>query len=218
LNKVPRVVLGTFLLIFNVKFNILKVQNMISYLQGKIILKKEKFIILDVNNVGYKVFLSKKTLSNLPEIEKPLRLFCFLNVKENIMDLYGFLNHKELEFFEILDNIRGVGPKAALEISSLGPLEKIKERILSKDEKLFSEISGIGRKKAMTIILELTGKIRDISKAPAFAKDTADEAEQGLVILGFSREKAKAALLKVSKDIKDTEQRIKAALKVLGNA
>jgi len=191
---------------------------MISYLQGKIILKKEKFIILDVNNVGYKVFLSKKTLSNLPEIEKPLRLFCFLNVKENIMDLYGFLNHKELEFFEILDNIRGVGPKAALEISSLGPLEKIKERILSKDEKLFSEISGIGRKKAMTIILELTGKIRDISKAPAFAKDTADEAEQGLVILGFSREKAKAALLKVSKDIKDTEQRIKAALKVLGNA
>lgn len=214
----PRVVLGTFLLIFNVKFNILKVQNMISYLQGKIILKKEKFIILDVNNVGYKVFLSKKTLSNLPEIEKPLRLFCFLNVKENIMDLYGFLNHKELEFFEILDNIRGVGPKAALEISSLGPLEKIKERILSKDEKLFSEISGIGRKKAMTIILELTGKIRDISKAPAFAKDTADEAEQGLVILGFSREKAKAALLKVSKDIKDTEQRIKAALKVLGNA
>lgn len=218
MNKVPRVVLGTFLLIFNVKFNILKVQNMISYLQGKIILKKEKFIILDVNNVGYKVFLSKKTLSNLPEIEKPLRLFCFLNVKENIMDLYGFLNHKELEFFEILDNIRGVGPKAALEISSLGPLEKIKERILSKDEKLFSEISGIGRKKAMTIILELTGKIRDISKAPAFAKDTADEAEQGLVILGFSREKAKAALLKVSKDIKDTEQRIKAALKVLGNA
>jgi len=192
---------------------------MISYLQGKIILKKEKFIILDVNNVGYKVFLSKKTLSNLPEIEKPLRLFCFLNVKENIMDLYGFLNHKELEFFEILDNIRGVGPKAALEISSLGPLEKIKERILSKDETLFSEISGIGRKKAMTIILELTGKIRDISKAPVFAPlsgATADGAEEALIGLGFPREKAKAALAEVPKNIKDAEQKIKQALKILG--
>jgi len=198
---------------------------MISYLQGKIILKKEKFIILDVNNVGYKVFLSKKALSNLPEIEKPLKLFCFLNVKENIMDLYGFLNHKELEFFEILDNIRGVGPKAALEISSLGPLEKIKERILSKDETLFSEISGIGRKKAMTIILELTGKIRDISKAPAFAKGTsaelgrsptADEAEEALIGLGFPREKAKAALVEIPKNIKDSEQKIKQALKILG--
>lgn len=191
---------------------------MISYLQGKIVIRKDKFIILDVNGVGYKVFLSKKSLAKLPEIEKPLKLFCFLNVKENIMDLYGFLNHKELEFFEILDNIRGVGPKAALEISSLGSLESIKERILSKDETLFSEISGIGRKKAMTIILELTGKIKDVSKAPVFAKVPADEAEQSLVSLGFTRQQAKDALAIASKDIKDTEQRIKAALKVLGNA
>jgi len=193
---------------------------MISYLQGKIIIKKDKFIVLDVNGVGYKVFLSKKSLAKLPEIEKPLKLFCFLNVRENAMDLYGFLDYKELEFFEILDSIRGVGPKAALEISSLGPLENIKERILSKDETLFSEISGIGRKKAMTIILELTGKIKDISKVPAFAKATAgkDEAEQSLVSLGFTRQQAKDALAIASKDIKDTEQRIKAALKVLGNA
>ncbi len=186
---------------------------MISYLNGKIIIKKDKFIILDVNGVGYKVFLSKKTLAKLPEI-KTLKLFCFLNVKENILDLYGFLNHKELEFFEILDNIRGVGPKAALEISSLGSLESIKERILSKDETLFSEISGIGRKKAMTIILELTGKVKDISKERKIKKT--DEAEDGLVGLGFTRQQAKDALSIASKDIKDTEQRIKAALKVLG--
>lgn len=186
---------------------------MISYLNGKIIIKKEKFIVLDVNGVGYKVFLSKKSLAKLSEIET-LKLFCFLNVKENILDLYGFLNHKELEFFEILDNIRGVGPKAALEISSLGSLESIKERILSKDETLFSEISGIGRKKAMTIILELTGKIKDISKEKKIKKT--DEAEQGLVSLGFTQQQAKDALAIASKDIKDTEERIKAALKVLG--
>ena len=187
---------------------------MISYLQGKIILKREKFIILDVNGVGYKVFLSKKALAKIPEIGEILKVFCFLNVRENSLDLYGFLDYKELEFFEILEDIRGVGPKAALEIASLGPLEKIKERILSRDEKLFEEISGIGRKKAMTIILELTGKIKDIS--PKKKDSEIDEAEEGLIGLGFSREKAKAALTKVSKDIKNTEQKIKEALKILG--
>ena len=189
---------------------------MISYLQGRIILKKEKFVVLDVNGVGYKVFLSKKTLSKIPEIGKILRVFCFLNVRENSLDLCGFLDFKELEFFEILENIRGVGPKAALEISSLGPLEKIKERILSQDERLFEGIPGIGRKKAMTIILELSGKIKDIPKKSVSAKASADEAEEGLVGLGFSREKAKNALSKVPQDIQNSEQRIKEALKILG--
>ena len=187
---------------------------MISYLQGKIILKKEKFIILDVNGVGYKIFLSKKTLSKIPEIDQNFKVFCFLNVRENSLDLYGFLDSKELDFFEILDDIRGVGPKAALEISSLGPLEKIKERILSQDEKIFEGIPGIGRKKAMTIILELSGKIKDISSKKKTVK--VDEAEEGLISLGFPREKAKAALSKVPEDVKDSEQRIKDALKFLG--
>ncbi len=187
---------------------------MISYLDGKIILKKEKFIVLDVNGVGYKVFLSKKSLAKLPETEKPLKLFCFLNVRENSLDLYGFLDFKELEFFEILDDIRGVGPKAALEISSLGPLEKIRERVLAQDEKVFEGIPGIGRKKAMTIILELSGKIKDISSEKKTVK--VDEAEEGLISLGFPREKAKAALSKVPKDIQNSEQRIKEALKILG--
>ncbi len=205
---------------------------MISYLQGKIILKKEKFIILDVNGVGYKVFLSQKALSKLPEIGKILnpsarlrvdaersrsiKVFCFLNVRENTMDLYGFLDLKELEFFEILDGIPGIGPKAALEISSLGPLEEIKEKILKQDEKLFQGIPGIGRKKAMTIILELSGKLRDISKEKKIP--STDEAEEGLVNLGFPRQKAKLALSKVSKEIKDSEQKIKEALKILGKS
>ena len=189
---------------------------MISYLNGKIIIKKDKFIILDVNGVGYKVFLSKKSLAKIPAIENPLKLFCFLNVKENILALYGFLSDKELEFFELLNTIRGVGPKAALEIASLGPLENIRERILSKDEALFDEISGIGRKKAMTIILELTGKIKDLSTRPALVETSASEAEEGLVSLGFSREKAKQALIKIPKDIKNPEERIKQALKLLG--
>ena len=186
---------------------------MISYLEGKIIIKKDKFIILNIAGVGYKVFLSKKTLSIIPEIGKDVKLFCFTDVKENAIDIYGFLNPKQLEFFEILDSIRGVGPKAALEISSLGSLEEIKEKVLAKDENLFSKIPGIGKKKAMAIILELTGKIREIAKPSSEGPE--DEAEDALIGLGFSRQKAKLALKEVPRNL-STEERIKQALNLLG--
>jgi holliday junction DNA helicase RuvA len=188
---------------------------MIAYLEGEIILKKEKHVVVKNGGVGYKVFLSKKALLMIPGIGQTLKLFCFTNVKEDAIDLYGFLNLEELEFFEILVDIRGIGPKAALEISSLGSLNSIKERILSKDEKVFEGISGIGKKKAMTIILELTGKIREMT--PVFTRAMAgeDEAEDSLVALGFNRQKAKMALEDISKDLK-SEERIRQALKILG--
>ena len=102
---------------------------MISYLSGKVILKRDKFIILEVAGVGYKVFLNRQTLLKLPEINGDVNLFCFQNVKEDALDLYGFLSYDELDFFEVLNDIHGVGPKAALEISVLGPLEKIKDKL-----------------------------------------------------------------------------------------
>jgi Holliday junction DNA helicase RuvA len=187
---------------------------MISYLNGKIILKKDKFIILEVNNIGYKVFLSRQTLLTLPEIGEPIKLFTYQNVKEEALDLYGFLNYEGLEFFEVLMDIRGVGPKSALDISALGSLEKIKDRILKQDEKIFEGIPGIGSKKAMTIILELTGKIKTLGSSSA--KASADEAESALTQLGFSRQQAKDALSKVSTSVKNPEERIKLALKYLG--
>jgi len=181
---------------------------MISYLEGNIIFKAPKYIILNVGGVGYKVFLSKKAISMIPEINKDVKFFCFTDVKENAIDIYGFSNQKQLEFFETLDSIRGVGPKAALEISSLGSLEEIKEKVLAKDENLFSQIPGIGKKKAQAIILELTGKIRELNTK-------ADEAEEALLDLGFSRQDAKNVLEKISKGI-SSEERIKQALKLLG--
>ena len=210
---------------------------MISYLQGKIILKRDKFIILEVNNIGYKVYLSKQSLLKLPEIGGNLnphtkqmpgvtvtvddkgvcsgvgvKLFCFHNVKEDASDLYGFFTYDELDFFEVLNDIRGVGPKAALEISVVGPLEKIKDKILKQDENVFAGIPGIGQKRAMTIILELTGKIKMLGNK----KESADEAESALIQLGFSKQQAKDALSRVPSNIKNTEERIKLALKNLG--
>ena len=183
---------------------------MVSYLNGKVILKRDKFIILEVNNIGYKVFLSRQILLTLPEIGETIKLFTFQNVKEEALDLYGFPTYEGLEFFETLMEIRGVGPKSALDISALGSLDKIKDRILKQDEKVFEGIPGIGSKKAMTIILELTGKIKMLGQK----KGSADEAEEALMQLGFSKQQAKDALSRVSS--KDPEERIKQALKNLG--
>ena len=187
---------------------------MISCLDGKIILKKDKFVVIEIGGVGYKVFLSRKTLSDIKDSVGNIRLFCFHNVKEDASDLYGFLTYDELDFFEILMGIHGVGPKAALEISVLGPLEKIKDRILKQDEKIFYDIPGIGAKKASTIILELTGKIKLLSGKKS--KESKDPAEDALLQLGFSRQQTKDALSSVPSEIKNMEERVKQALKNLG--
>jgi len=139
---------------------------MIASLSGKIILKREKFIILDVGGVGFKVFLSRKALLKIPQGGESLKVFCYLNVRENILDLYGFLDFEELELFEIFEDIRGVGPKMALEIASLGPLEKLKKAIEGQDEKIFEGISGIGKKRTQAIILELSGKLKSFPSSP----------------------------------------------------
>src|SRR3989338_958095 len=165
---------------------------MISYLKGSIILKKDKFIIVETGGIGYQVFVSSQSMLKLPEIGSDIKLFCFQNVKEDALDLYGFLTYDELDFFEVLMEIRGVGPKSALDIASLGSLEKIKDKILAGDVKIFQGIPGIGAKKAMTIILELTGKIKMLSNAKS-----KDPAEDALTQLGFTKQQAIDALKSV---------------------
>jgi len=185
---------------------------MISYLEGKILLKKDKFVILETGGVGYKVFLSAQSLLKIADNGQNVKLFCYQNVKEEALDLYGFFTYDELEFFETLMDIRGVGPKSALDIAALGSLEKIKDRILAQDEKVFAGIPGIGAKKASTIILELTGKIKLLSGQKKSAQDPAEDA---LVQLGFTKQQARDALAKTPKGT-SVEDRVKMALQGLG--
>lgn len=183
---------------------------MIAFLSGKIILKRDKFVIIEVAGIGYKVFLSQQNLFKLPEIGQDIKLFTYQNVKENALDLYGFFSYDELDFFETLMDVPGVGPKAALQISVVGPLDKIKDKILKQDENVFAGIPGIGTKKAQAIILELTGKIKMLGqKSVSF-----DEAENALLGLGFSKQQAKDALSQVSPNL-PSEDRIKQALKLV---
>lgn len=182
---------------------------MISYLKGKVISTNEDSVTLDVQGVGYKVFLSKR---NLDEVEtgQELEVFCFLDARERALELYGFLKKKELELFKELKGISGVGSKVALKISALGSLEEIKEDIENKNMEAFEQIKGVGKKRAQKIILELTGKIEEESEA----KDVNEKNIQALTNLGFSKKRSKKALQEVSAE--DDEEKVKKALKKLG--
>ncbi len=185
---------------------------MISYLSGKIILKKEKFIIIDVNGVGYKVFLTVDKMALICE-KKDISLFCHLKVKNDSWDLYGFFTLEELEFFEFLLGVSGIGPKAALEISTLGSLEKFKKAVEDEDEKVLEKLFLSGKKKAQAIIFEISRKIK--TKEKSYKKD--DEAVQALLKLGFSRKESKEAIKNIDGKNLKTEDKVKEALKNLSN-
>ncbi len=191
---------------------------MISYLSGEIIFKKDNFVILEVNGVGYEVFLSAKSMDNIPQVGQALKLFCYLDVGERSLKLFGFLSFDELELFKIIRNIQGVGPKAALEISAVGSLEKIQQELKKGNNKFLDNIPGIGAKKAGKIILELSGLIRREMSSPVKALSALenDEAFLALLNLGFSKDKVKQALAGLPPEISDTQEKIRQALKLLG--
>jgi len=188
---------------------------MIALLKGKIELKTNKFIILDVGGVGYKVFCSIAVLEKLGNKGEDTKLFIHLHSRENILDLYGFQSFKELDFFEMLISISGIGPKAGLAILSIASLRDLKTSIASGQVSLLTKVSGIGKKTAERVILELSSKIL-ASGADVKKLMTDDEAIDALVSLGYTNRQARESLKQVSGKTKGTTNRIKEALKVLG--
>jgi len=184
---------------------------MIASLSGKIELKTDKFVILDVNGVGYKVHCSPPTLK---ETDKETKLFIHLYHRENLLDLYGFLTAQELEFFEMLISISGIGPKAGLAVLSIASLKDLKTSIASGQVGLLTKVSGIGKKTAERVILELKNRIL-VSGSDVQRLVSDDEAIDALVSLGYSRHQASEALKKVPIKVKEVENRVKEALKLL---
>jgi holliday junction DNA helicase RuvA len=188
---------------------------MISYLEGTVLIRRDSFIILQVQGVGYKVFVSEKTFDSISKHESEVELFCHLHVRENALDLYGFTSVGELELFEILLDISGVGPKAALQISSIGSVEDFQKAITQRDERFFAGVHGIGKKKVQKIILELTGKIETLgsSNTKKTVSDEDQEVIDALLALGFPRTKVREVLAAIPSDLTTTEDRVRAALK-----
>jgi holliday junction DNA helicase RuvA len=188
---------------------------MLALLEGKIELKTEKFVLVDAGGVGYKIFCPIQTLVKMPNKGEKVKLFTHLYVRENLLELYGFLSFEELEFFELLISISGLGPKAGLGILSVASLKDLRASIASGQVNLLTKVSGVGKKTAERVILELRNKILVSGKD---VKDLVsdDESFDALVSLGYSRNQAREALRQVPEKIKGPEKRIKEALRLLG--
>jgi len=178
----------------------------------------DRFIVVDVGGVGYKVRVTLDTLRMLRGIaDKKVSLWTHLVVREDVLDLYGFMNEAELEFFEMLISVSSIGPKSALGVINTAPIDHIKEAIARGDASALTKVSGIGSKSAQKIILELRDKLGgDMNDTGSTMLGVERDAIEGLVALGYAERQAREALKEVPADIKGTSARIKAALKQLG--
>ncbi|MCH7828795.1 Holliday junction branch migration protein RuvA [Patescibacteria group bacterium] len=185
---------------------------MISYLKGKVIAQGPDYIITETGGVGYKVYIAESRLSSYP-VGKETELYCHLHMKrEETLELYGVESPQALEVFETLNNISGIGPKAALNIASLGTMEQLRGAVEKGDASYFAKVHGIGQKRIQKIILELTGKLKSLDQQKN-GRPEEKEAVDALVALGFSRKKAKEALSEISSEISPVEERVKQALR-----
>lgn len=189
---------------------------MIAHIEGTIIYKTDKFIIIDVMGIGYKVFITIDTLASCKEGEQTT-LWTYMVVRETVLDLYGFITNDEMSFFELLLNVSGIGPKSALGILSLTPIDTLKKAIATSDKSYLNKVSGIGKKTAEKIILELRDKLQAYTSKDGEHYTLRGESDivEALKSLGFSQQEARDALKQIPSNIEGTNARIKEALRIL---
>jgi Holliday junction DNA helicase RuvA len=175
---------------------------MIGYLIGKVIKKDERYVILNVGGVGYKVFC----INNKINLDDDVELFIHTVVREDALELFGFLEETTLKLFEKLINISGIGPRSALAIVNVGTIESLTEAINKGDLGYLTAVSGIGKKTAEKIILELRGQISDLNFS-----NTDNEVVAALKAMGYTERDAQMAAKNTTGTT--TQEKIKSALK-----
>lgn len=186
---------------------------MLSHIFGKIIYKDDKRIILDKSGIGFEVFLSPSDLREL-KIGEERDVFTYLFLGEKVLELYGFLTPEKLELFKILKSVSGVGPKTAMGLAVAGSLERLKDSL--EQGELPEDVKGVGVKRLQKILLEITGKIKEIKKVVPKSKVEKDELFDALIALGFSKQDVTEAISQIPEEIKDLKDKLKEALKLLG--
>ena len=199
---------------------------MYEYIKGKYIGINKDYVIIENNGIGYKIFTSGATMSEMPKVSEEVQLDLEQIVRDDFIGLYGFKDREELEMFKLLISISGVGAKAALSLLSISRINNLKYAIIMEDDKHLCRAPGIGKKTAGRIILELKDKIKtdevsegvDIQQgfedmAPSNA-NAIGEALGALLSLGYSEKEAESALKKVNRE-ETVENIIKECLRVL---
>lgn len=201
---------------------------MISYLKGSLAAVEEDKVIVDVGGVGYGVYMSGQAMGQLPPVGREVKLHTYLNVKEDAMQLYGFLTRDDLTVFKLLIGVNGIGPKGGLGVLSVLSPDDLRFAVLSSDVKAICAAPGIGKKTAEKLILELRDKLKleDALEhiameagAPAkseYHNEIQGDAIEALVALGYGSTEALKAVRKVEIDDKvGTEDVLKLALKYM---
>ena len=204
---------------------------MISYIRGELCDIEEQKAIVDVNGVGYGIYMPQQALSLLPPMGQQVKIHTYLNIREDAMQLFGFLTKEDLNVFRLLIGVNGIGPKAGLNILSCLSPDELRFAVLSGDAKAISATPGIGKKTAEKLILELKDKlnIEDMLEHAAQGGDSEDlasgtdtasntmqaEAVQALTALGYGSAESLRAVKKSSPECSSVEDILKEALKFL---
>ena len=203
---------------------------MISYVRGELAAIEEQKAIIDVGGVGYGVFMSQQSLSLLPPAGNQVKIYTYLNVKEDALQLFGFLTRDDLDIFRLVIGVSGIGPKGGLNILSCMSPDELRFAIMSGDAKAISAAPGIGKKTAEKLIVELRDKVQieDVLEHAAHGDENSGagtvsdagggmqaEAVQALVALGYGSAESLRAVKKTSPDCETVEDILKEALKYL---
>jgi len=197
---------------------------MIGFLRGQVAALKTDYCLLDVNGVGYRVFVAGSTRNKL-RLKEEAQLFTYMNVYQDGITLYGFASEEEYDIFQLLIGVSGIGPKVALGILSAITVESLCKAIQNKQTTVLTKLPGIGKKSAERLILELKDKVAFAAADDAaeiltldmegpVGDDMMSEAQAALVALGYSQAEIAPVLKKATK-CKTTEEVIKLALKQL---
>jgi Holliday junction DNA helicase RuvA len=190
---------------------------LISFIKGTVAFIGENYIVVETMGIGYRIFTTKTDLAHAKK-ETELKLFTYMSVKEDSVTLYGFTQKEELEMFEMLTSVPGVGPKSAVSVlESLTP-KQITMAVLTDDYASLSKAQGIGKKTAQLMALRLKDKFGAASSASApidtpEAADAKRDATEALVALGYGRSEALKAVLETAIGDMNTQQIIRAALR-----
>jgi Holliday junction DNA helicase RuvA len=188
---------------------------MINSLNGIISYIGSDTLTLDVQGVGFEVFIDKKMLSE-HQVGDSLRLLIHMIVRQDLLALYGFVTHDEKEIFNQLLGVDGIGPKLALAILSNLSMDNIRNAVLSEKPEYFIRVPGVGKKTAQKIVIHLQGKFPDTGNYQVIRGSSSDdEVIESLVALGFSVVEAQTAVQSIPKEFsEDVEERLRYALQI----
>jgi holliday junction DNA helicase RuvA len=191
---------------------------MLAYIQGKILKLGENFCIVENQGLGYKVFLPKSLILGKKNGDA-IELYLYHHIREDLQQLFGFMEFGDLGLFELLISVSGVGPKTAMNVFSESSADEIKTAIIHNDAGRLQKVSGIGKKTAERIVLELQNKVDGLVGVSGIRTknemNANSDAIEALTSLGYSLNQVKDALRAIDPGLKDTQGIVKAALKIL---